>query len=70
MKSLKNWDNNTWLSSKKYILEFNKFLKFKINFNKDTKVLDIGCGRANLISALQKEYKFNNKAIGVDVMKQ
>ena len=69
MKFLKNWDNNTWLSSKKYILEFNKFLKFKINFNKDTKVLDIGCGRANIISALQNEYKFNNKAIGVDVVK-
>ncbi len=69
MKFLKNWDNNTWLSSKKYILKFNKFLKSQTNFNKDTKVLDIGCGRANIISALQNEYKFNNKAIGIDVIK-
>ena len=54
MKKLKNWDNKTWLSSKSYISQFNKFLKTKINFNKDLQILDIGCGRANIISALQK----------------
>ena len=32
-------------------------------------ILDIGCGRANIISALQKKYKFNNKAIGIDIVK-
>ena len=69
MKKLKNWDNKTWLSSKKYITAFNTFLKSKINFNKDLQILDIGCGRANIISALQKKYKFNNKPIGVDVIK-
>jgi ubiquinone/menaquinone biosynthesis C-methylase UbiE len=52
MKRLKNWDNNTWLSSKKYIFTFNNFLKSKIKFNKNTNILDIGCGRANIISAL------------------
>jgi ubiquinone/menaquinone biosynthesis C-methylase UbiE len=69
MKKLKNWDNNTWLSSKKYINAFNNFLNSKIKFNKNTQILDIGCGRANIISALQKKYKFNNKPIGVDVIK-
>ena len=69
MKKLKNWDNNTWLSSKKYINAFNNFLNSKIKFNKNTQILDIGCGRANIISALQKKYKFNNKPIGVDVVK-
>ena len=69
MKKLKNWDNNTWLSSKKYINAFNNFLKSKIKFNKNTQILDIGCGRANIISALQKKYKFNNKPIGIDVVK-
>ena len=54
MKKLKNWDNKTWLSSKSYISQFNKFLKTKINLNKNSKILDIGCGRANIISALQK----------------
>jgi len=68
MKRLRNWDNKTWLSSKSYISQFNKFLKTKINFNKNSKILDIGCGRANIISALQKKYKFRNKPIGIDVV--
>ena len=68
MKKLKNWDNKTWLSSKSYISQFNKFLKKKINLNKNSKILDIGCGRANIISALQKQYKFKNKPIGIDVV--
>ena len=68
MKKLKNWDNKTWLSSKSYIYQFNKFLKTKINFNKNSKILDIGCGRANIISALQKKYKFKDKPIGIDVV--
>ena len=69
MKKLKNWDNKTWLSSKSYISQFHKFLKRKINFNKNLKILDIGCGRANIISYLQKKYKFKNKAIGIDIIK-
>ena len=69
MKRLRNWDNKTWLSSKKYISTFNNFLKSKIRLNKNTKILDIGCGRANIISALQKKYKFKKKPIGIDVVK-
>jgi len=69
MRKLKNWDNKTWLSSKSYISQFNKFLKTKINLNKNTKILDIGCGRANIISALHKIYKFKNKPTGIDVVK-
>ena len=69
MKRLKNWDNKTWLSSEQYISSFNNFLKSKIRFNKNTQILDVGCGRANIISTLQKMYKFNNKAIGVDIVK-
>ena len=69
MKRLENWDNKTWLSSEKYISSFNNFLKSKIRFNKNTQILDVGCGRANIISTLQKMYKFNNKAIGIDIVK-
>ena len=69
MKRLRNWDNKTWLSSKKYITSFNTFLKSKINFNKDLQILDIGCGRANIISALQNQYKFNTKPVGIDIVK-
>ena len=68
MKRLKNWDNKTWLSSKSYISQFNKFLKRKSNLNKNSKILDIGCGRANIISALQQKYKFRNKPIGIDIV--
>jgi len=68
MKKLRNWDNKTWLSSKSYISQFNKFLKRKSNLNKNSKILDIGCGRANIISALQKKYKFKDKPVGIDVV--
>jgi len=68
MKRLKNWDNKTWLSSITYISQFNKFLKNRVNLNKNSKILDIGCGRANIISALQKKYKFRNKPIGIDIV--
>ena len=68
MKKLTNWDNKTWLSSKSYISQFNKFLKKKSNLNKNSKILDIGCGRANIISALQQRYKFRNKPIGIDIV--
>ena len=69
MKPLKNWDNKTWLSSKKYINQFHKFLKKKVILKKNTRVLDIGCGRANIISFLQKKYKFETKAVGIDILR-
>ena len=69
MKQLTNWDKKTWLSSNKYILSFYKFLKTKIKINKKTTILDIGCGRANIISFLQKKYKFQNKPVGIDIVK-
>ena len=69
MKRLRNWDNKTWLSSKKYISAFNFFLNKKVKLNRNTKILDIGCGRANIISFLQKKYKFKNKAIGIDIVR-
>ena len=69
MKKLKNWDNKTWLASDKYISSFHKFLKSKIKINNNTKILDIGCGRANIISFLHKKYRFTTIPIGVDLIK-
>ena len=63
MKKLKNWDNQTWSSSKNYVNQFNKFLNKKARLNKNTKILDIGCGRANIISNLQKRQKFIEKPV-------
>ena len=69
MKLLKNWDNETWLSSKNYIDKFNEFLNRQVQFKKDSQILDIGCGRANIISGLQKKYNFRNRPIGIDIVK-
>ena len=69
MRKLKNWDNNTWLSSKNYISQFNKFLNRKVRFKRNSKILDIGCGRGNIISDLKKRHKFQEKPIGLDIVK-
>ena len=69
MKSLKNWDNKTWLSSQKYIFHFNKFLTSQFKINRSTKILDIGCGRAFIISQLEKKNRFIQKPIGLDIVK-
>ena len=69
MKKLKNWDNKTWLSSKKYIKDYCKFLKTKVDIKKNTKILDVGCGRANIISYLHKKNRFHQKPIGIDIVK-
>ena len=69
MKVLKNWDNKTWLSSDKYIHSFTNFIKTKTQINKNSKILDIGCGRAYIISFLQKKIQFKNKPVGIDIIK-
>ena len=66
MKELKNWDNKTWLSSKDYINSFNSFLLKKKKLNKNSKILDIGCGRGKIFGSLSKKLKLTNKPIGVD----
>ena len=66
--SLKNWDNKTWLSSKKYINSFNKFLVKNININSKSKVLDIGCGRGKILGSLSKKLNFENKPLGIDII--
>jgi ubiquinone/menaquinone biosynthesis C-methylase UbiE len=66
MKELKNWDNKTWLSSKAYIGSFNTFILKKKKLNKNSKILDIGCGRGKIFASISRKLKFNNKPIGVD----
>jgi cyclopropane fatty-acyl-phospholipid synthase-like methyltransferase len=67
MISLKNWDNKTWLSSKKYIQSFNKFVTKQQKLNKYSRILDIGCGRGKIIGNLSTKLKLINKPIGLDV---
>ena len=49
---IKNWDNKTWLSSKEYIKSFNSFITNQIKLNKNSRILDIGCGRGKIIGNL------------------
>ena len=65
---IKNWDNKTWLSSKKYIDSFNKFLLKNININSKSKVLDIGCGRGKILGSLNTKLNFKNKPLGIDII--
>ena len=67
MKSIKNWDNKTWLSSKDYINSFNKFLIKHSNLNSNSKILDIGCGRGKILGNLSIKLRLQNKPIGIDI---
>ena len=67
MKSLKNWDNKTWLSSQKYIQTFNKFLLNQVKLDKNSRILDIGCGRGKILANLSNKLKLLNQPIGLDV---
>ena len=66
MIQLKNWDNKTWLSSASYLNAFNSFLLKKKKLNKNSKILDIGCGRGKIIGSLSRKFKLSNKPIGID----
>ena len=60
---IKNWDKENWLSSKNYILNFNKFL-LKVNkLDSSSKILDIGCGRGKIIGALSSKLKLKKLKI-------
>ena len=67
MLSIKNWDNKTWISSIKYINSFNNFLLKQKKLNKESKILDIGCGRGKIIGSLSRKLKLRNKPIGLDI---
>ena len=68
MKKLKNWDKKNWLSSYKYSLSILNFLERRIKFNKEIKILDIGCGRGKIISTLSKKYQMINLPLGIDIV--
>ena len=67
MASLKNWDNKTWLSSQNYINSFNKFLLKQVKLDKNSRILDIGCGRGKILGNLSLKLKLLNKPIGLDI---
>ena len=68
MKNLKNWDKKNWLSSSKYVLSVVNFLEKKIKFNKEIKILDIGCGRGKIISTFSRKYQMINLPLGIDIV--
>ena len=68
MASLKNWDNKTWLSSHKYINSFNRFILKQVKLNKNSRILDIGCGRGKILANLSNKLRLLNKPIGLDIV--
>ena len=68
MNELKNWDKDTWLSSRAYINSFNSFLLRKKKLNKNSDLLDIGCGRGKIFGSLSRKLKLTNKPIGIDIV--
>ena len=67
MTPLKNWDNRTWLSSQKYIQTFNRFILNQVKLDKNSKILDIGCGRGKILANLSSKLRLLNKPIGIDI---
>ena len=67
MKSLKNWDNKTWLSSKSYVHSFNSFIIKQVKLNRNSRILDIGCGRGKILGNLSNKLRLLNKPIGIDI---
>ena len=67
MLSIKNWDNKTWISSTKYIQSFNNFLLKQKKLNKNSLILDIGCGRGKIMGSLSSKLKLTHKPIGLDI---
>ena len=65
---LKNWDNNTWISSKSYIETFNKFMFKQISLNENSKILEIGCARGKILGDLKSKLKLIFKPIGLDAV--
>jgi len=65
---IKNWDNNTWLSSNDYIRAFNIFLTKNAKLSSKSRILDIGCGRGKIIGTLSSKLKLKNKPIGIDIV--
>ena len=67
MGPLKNWDNKTWLSSQKYIKSFNRFILKQVKLNRNSRILDIGCGRGKILANLSNKLRLLNKPIGLDI---
>ena len=67
MAPLKNWDNKTWLSSQKYINSFSQFVLKQVKLNKNSRILDIGCGRGKILANLSNKLRLINKPIGLDI---
>jgi len=65
---IKNWDNKTWLSSQNYINKFSKFLLKNIKLNSRSIILDIGCGRGNILGNLKSQLKLKIKPFGIDII--
>ena len=65
---IRNWDKDNWLSSKSYVSNFNNFLIKVVKLDSNSKILDIGCGRAKIMGSLSSKLKLSNKPVGIDLV--
>ena len=60
-----NWDKESWISSKSYIDYCVQVLSDSLSINPESKLLDIGCGRANISAALAE---FNDLILPIEAV--
>ncbi|MEZ2303214.1 MAG: class I SAM-dependent methyltransferase [Microcoleus sp.] len=68
MVTCKNWDvSSSWVTRNDYIACIVNFLINELSLDSHSHILDIGCARANIISALAKQLYVKNPIEGIDI---
>ncbi|MDP0561350.1 MAG: class I SAM-dependent methyltransferase [Candidatus Endonucleobacter sp. (ex Gigantidas childressi)] len=62
-----NWDRESWISSDEYIAHSVKALSECLKITSNSKILDIGCGRAGITIALAEASKVTTPIEGIDI---
>ncbi|MEY3868905.1 MAG: hypothetical protein RLZZ338_2796 [Cyanobacteriota bacterium] len=68
MVTCKNWDvSSSWVTWNDYITCIVNFLINELSLDSHSHILDIGCGRANIIAALAKQLYVKHPIEGIDI---
>ncbi|MDP0589359.1 MAG: class I SAM-dependent methyltransferase [Candidatus Endonucleobacter bathymodioli] len=62
-----NWDRESWISSVEYIAHSVKVLSECLEITPNSKILDIGCGRAGITTALAEANNVETPVEGIDI---
>jgi trans-aconitate methyltransferase len=68
MSTCKNWDVSiSWATRNDYITCIVNFLINELSLDSHSRILDIGCARANIIAALAKQLHVKHQIEGIDI---